>query len=107
MNVCPTRHDSVLRALEEVSAFTSSSGVMMNDEKNRALRGNTQCSDGADHHRLRRIIAKPLAPMSVAALKEEITSNDVMHLPEGAHCTLQIPAAQQSRTNRHVGRDGP
>lgn len=69
-----TRYDSVLRALKDASAFTSSSGVMMNNEMNMVLRGNTLCSDGTAHHRLRRIIAKPLAPMAVTALKEEITS---------------------------------
>src|ERR1700680_3815093 len=47
-----TRYDSVSRALKDVNAFSSASGVMMNDEMNQVLRGNTLCSDGADHQRL-------------------------------------------------------
>jgi cytochrome P450 len=54
-----TRYDSVLRALKELSAFSSASGVMMNDDMNQVLRGNTLCSDGADHQRSRRVIGKP------------------------------------------------
>jgi cytochrome P450 len=69
-----TRHDCVLRALKDASAFSSASGVMMNDEMNKVLRGNTLCSDGADHRRLRRVIAKPLAPTALTALKKEIIS---------------------------------
>ena len=42
-----TRYDSVLRALKDASAFSSASGVMMNDDMNQVLRGNTLCSDGA------------------------------------------------------------
>ena len=41
---------------------------------NQVLRGNTLCSDGADHQRLRRIIAKPLAPAALNSLKAEITT---------------------------------
>ena len=69
-----TRYDCVLRALKDASAFSSAGGVMMNDSMNEVLRGNTLCSDGADHHRLRRVIARPLAPAALAALKEEITA---------------------------------
>jgi cytochrome P450 len=47
---------------------------MMNDEMNKVLRGNTLCSDGAHHRRLRRVIAKPLAAMAVKSLNEQITS---------------------------------
>jgi cytochrome P450 len=69
-----TRYDSVMRALKDVSAFSSASGVMMNDDMNQALRGNTLCSDGADHQRSRRVIGKPLSPMALKSLQEEITS---------------------------------
>ena len=68
-----TRYDSVVRALKDTSAFSSASGVMMNDDMNQVLRGNTLCSDGADHRRLRRIIAKPLTPTALNSLKVEIT----------------------------------
>jgi cytochrome P450 len=49
-----TRYDSVIQALKDADAFSSASGVMMNDPMNIVLRGNTLCSDGADHRRLRR-----------------------------------------------------
>jgi cytochrome P450 len=68
------RYESVIRALKDASAFSSASGVMMNDDMNQVLRGNTLCSDGADHQRLRRIIAKPLAPTALNSLKAEITT---------------------------------
>jgi cytochrome P450 len=68
-----TRYDDVVRALKDTSAFSSASGVMMNDDMNQVLRGNTLCSDGEDHRRLRRIIANPLTPMALNSLKVEIT----------------------------------
>jgi cytochrome P450 len=64
-----TRHDSVLRALKDVSAFSSGSGVMMNDDMNQVLRGNTLCSDGADHQRSRRVIGRPLNPTALKSLR--------------------------------------
>jgi cytochrome P450 len=69
-----TRYDSVIRALKDATAFSSASGVMMNDPMNRMLRGNTLCSDGADHQRLRRITAKPLTPAALNGLKSDITT---------------------------------
>lgn len=67
-----TRYDSVVRALKDASAFSSASGVMMNDPMNEVLRGNTLCSDGADHLRLRRITAKPLTLAALDALRSDI-----------------------------------
>jgi cytochrome P450 len=67
-----TRYDSVLRALKDASAFSSASGVMMNDDMNRVLRGNTLCSDGAQHQRSRRLIGKPLSPAALKSLQNEI-----------------------------------
>jgi cytochrome P450 len=69
-----TRYDSVIRALKDASVFSSASGVMMNDQMNQMLRGNTLCSDGADHRRLRRITANPLAPAMLNGLKQDITT---------------------------------
>jgi cytochrome P450 len=69
-----TRYDSVIRALKNATAFSSASGVMMNDPMNQVLRGNTLCSDGEEHQRLRRITAKPLAPAALNALKSDITT---------------------------------
>jgi cytochrome P450 len=68
-----SRYDSVVKALADPSAFSSASGVMMNDDMNRVLRGNTLCSDGDEHRRLRRIIAKPLTATGLVSLKSEIT----------------------------------
>jgi cytochrome P450 len=67
-----TRYDSVIRALRDTGTFSSASGVMMNDDMNLVLRGNTLCSDGADHQRLRRVIAKPLSPAALNSLKDDI-----------------------------------
>jgi cytochrome P450 len=67
-----TRYDSVVRALKDASVFSSASGVMMNDPMNQVLRGNTLCSDGADHRRMRRITANPLAPAMLNGLKSDI-----------------------------------
>jgi cytochrome P450 len=67
-----TRYDSVARALKDGSSFSSASGVMMNDEMNKVLRGNTLCSDGVEHRHLRQVIAKPLNPKALQALKSEI-----------------------------------
>jgi cytochrome P450 len=69
-----TRYDNVVRALKNATAFSSASGVMMNDPMNQVLRGNTLCSDGEDHQRLRRITAKPLAPAALNGLKLDITT---------------------------------
>jgi cytochrome P450 len=44
-----TRYHSVRRALEDGESFVSRNGVMMNDRMNQVLRGNTLCSDGAEH----------------------------------------------------------
>jgi cytochrome P450 len=69
-----TRYDSVRRALQDARAFSSASGVMMNDDMNRVLRGNTLCSDGVEHRHLRRLIMKPLTPTALDSLKAEITT---------------------------------
>ena len=63
-----TRYASVTRALKDAGAFSSASGVMMNDEINPVLRGNTLCSDGVGHQRLRRIVGKPLSPNALNSL---------------------------------------
>src|SRR3982074_10248 len=67
-----TRYDAVVRALRDWEAFPSSLGVMMNDDMNQVLRGNTLCSDGDAHHRLRRVVIRPLTPMALQSLKEDL-----------------------------------
>ena len=69
-----TRYDSVMRALSDGKTFSSASGVMMNDDMNRVLRGNTLCSDGEHHSGLRGIIMKPLTAKGMASLKVEIAT---------------------------------
>jgi cytochrome P450 len=68
-----TRHASVRNALRDWSTFASADGVMMNDPMKQVLRGNTLCSDGADHDALRRVVIKPLRPQAVTELTEEIS----------------------------------
>jgi cytochrome P450 len=68
-----TRHASVRNALRDWSTFASAYGVMMNDPMNQVLRGNTLCSDGADHDALRRVVTKPLRPQALTVLTEEIS----------------------------------
>ena len=67
-----TRYDAVVRALRDWEAFPSSLGVMMNDDMNQVLRGNTLCSDGDAHHRLRRVVIRPLTPVALQSLKEDV-----------------------------------
>jgi cytochrome P450 len=45
---------------------------MMNDDMNQVLRGNTLCSDGDAHNRLRRVVIRPLTPVALKSLKDEV-----------------------------------
>jgi cytochrome P450 len=67
-----TRYDVVARALRDPEAFPSSFGVMMNDDMNQVLRGNTLCSDGDAHNRLRRVVIRPLTPVALKSLEDEV-----------------------------------
>ena len=67
-----TGYDVVVKALRDWEAFQSSFGVMMNDDMNRLLRGNTLCSDGDAHSRLRRVVIRPVTPAALKSLKEEV-----------------------------------
>jgi cytochrome P450 len=69
-----TRYDSALKALQNPASFPSSLGVMMNDHMNQVLRGNTLCSDGEDHVRLRRVIMRPLTPSALKSLEQRVTT---------------------------------
>ncbi len=68
-----TRYDSVRRALLDWESFPSHNGVMMNDQMNQVLRGNTLCSDGAEHDALRDVLVRPLTPRALRPVKEQIT----------------------------------
>jgi cytochrome P450 len=68
-----TRHTSVRNALRDSSTFASAYGVMMNEPMNQVLRGNTLCSDGADHDALRRVVIKPLRPQALSELTGQIS----------------------------------
>ncbi len=67
-----TRYATVAHILRTPEVFPSGEGVMMNDQMNQVLRGNTLCSDGAVHDASRRIIVKPLTPKSLKPLQDEI-----------------------------------
>ena len=67
-----TRYDGVVKALRDWQAFPSSFGVMMNDDMNQLLRGNTLCSDGDAHNRLRRVVIRPVTPVALRSLQEEV-----------------------------------
>jgi cytochrome P450 len=69
-----TRYDSVRRALKDWESFVSRNGVMMNDHMNQVLRGNTLCSDGAEHDALRDVLVRPLTPRALRPVKEQITT---------------------------------
>jgi cytochrome P450 len=72
-----TRYSTVRRVLEDWETWSSAYGVMMNDEMNQVLRGNTLCSDGADHDALRRVVIRPLRPTSLKELSDDITREAV------------------------------
>jgi len=61
-----------VKGLRDWEAFPSSFGVMMNDDMNQLLRGNTLCSDGDAHNRLRRVVIRPLTPTALRSLQEEV-----------------------------------
>jgi cytochrome P450 len=67
-----TRYDVVVKALRDWEALRSSFGVMMNDDMNQLLRGNTLCSDGDAHNQLRRVVIRPVTPVALKSLKEEV-----------------------------------
>jgi cytochrome P450 len=67
-----TSYDAVVKGLRDWEAFPSSFGVMMNDDMNQLLRGNTLCSDGDAHNRLRRVVIRPLTPTALRSLQEEV-----------------------------------
>jgi cytochrome P450 len=67
-----TRYDVVVKALQDWEAFPSSFGAMMNDDMNQVLRGNTLCSDGDAHNRLRRVVIRPLTPAAIKSLEDEV-----------------------------------
>src|ERR1700751_3188486 len=60
-----TRYGSVSKTLRDWEAFPSAFGVMMNEDMNQLLRGNTLCSDGDAHNRLRRVVIRPLTPAAL------------------------------------------
>jgi len=68
-----TRHSSLQRALLDWETFSSAYGVMMNEDMNQVLRGNTLCSDGDAHDALRRVVIRPLRPLALKKLTDGIT----------------------------------
>jgi cytochrome P450 len=81
-----TQYGSVRRALTDWESFPSRNGVMMNDQMNQVLRGNTLCSDGADHDVLRNVLVRPLTPRALRSARREIT-------PEADHVVEKLVTA--------------
>src|SRR3981081_3812816 len=69
-----TRYDSVRRALQDWEAFPSHNHVMMNDQMNQGLPGNTLCSDGTDRAAWRNVLVRPLTPRALRSVRQEITA---------------------------------
>lgn len=67
-----SRYDDVREALKNWEVYSSAAGVTMNQPMNDALAGNTLCSDAPKHDVLRGVIQKPLMPVAVRALTEQI-----------------------------------
>jgi cytochrome P450 len=67
-----SRYDDVREALRNWEVFSSAAGVAMNEPMNAALAGNTLCSDEPLHDVLRGVITKPLSPIAVRSLSDEI-----------------------------------
>ena len=88
-----TRYDSAVKALLDRASFPSSFGVMMNDHMNQVLLGNTLCSDGEDHSRLRRIIMKPLTASALTSVQERVTveAEELVHrlVSKGSFCATR------------------
>src|SRR5260370_28664457 len=68
------RYDSVRRALGDGDSFGPRHGVMMKDRMNQVVRGNTLCSDGAEHDALRDVLGRPLTPRALRPVRDEITA---------------------------------
>src|ERR1700716_4345163 len=84
-----TRYESVRRALQDWESFPSRNGVMMNDQMNQVLRGNTLCSDGADHDAPRNVLVRPLTPRALRSARREI-------MPEAGHVDEKLVIADTS-----------
>src|SRR3981189_587957 len=67
-----TRYDVIVEAPRDWGGSASACGVMMNDDMNQIFRGNTLCSDGDAHHRLRRVVIRPITPAALTSLTEEV-----------------------------------
>jgi cytochrome P450 len=69
-----TRYSSVREALLNADAFTSTAGVSMNPEINRASKGLMLTTDDPEHRRLRRVFIRPLTPAAVSTLRDRLTA---------------------------------
>jgi hypothetical protein len=53
------RYAAVRARAGDWKSFQCGYGVMMNDQMSQLVRGNTLCSDGAEHDALRGVIVRP------------------------------------------------
>ena len=69
------RYRDVREILSRPDVFISGKGVMMNDTVNNIFAGGIGlCSDGDEHHRIRRVESRPLNPRALRELRETITA---------------------------------
>ena len=61
-------------ALRNWQVFSSAQGVMMNDLMNETLVGILLCADGDEHAAMRKVIAGPLTPQALSAVRDAITA---------------------------------
>jgi cytochrome P450 len=68
-----SRYEHVRDAMRNWQVFSSAEGVMMNQPMNDTLKGIVLCSDEPEHAALRRVVAKPLTPLAIQGLSDQIT----------------------------------
>ena len=87
-----SRYQDVRDALRNWEVYSSASGVAMNQQMNDALAGNTLCSDAEKHDVLRGVVAKPLTPVALRSLTEQIDTK-AEHLVERLVAARHFDAA--------------
>jgi cytochrome P450 len=67
-----SRHAEVRECLRDHAVFSSASGIAANERANQASVGTMIASDPPEHERLRRVVAEPLLPRALDAVRERI-----------------------------------
>jgi len=95
-----SRYGDVRDALRNWEVFSSAAGVAMNEPMNAALAGNTLCSDEPEHDVLRGVITKPLSPIAVRSLTDQIDA-------EAEHLVERLVARKSFDAANDLGRHLP